>query len=85
MHQITRFWPQKLKNLPILGGGHPLPHRPPARELRSLAFVTFPLGAPPPPPNALSAVDPRYATGQNIFIEIWIAIVITNEQFEGFE
>ena len=37
---------------------HPLPDPPPARSLRSLAFVTFPLGAPPPP----QCVDPRYAT-----------------------
>ena len=35
-------------------GGHPPP---PARSLRSLAFITFPLGAPPP-----QCVDPRYAT-----------------------
>ena len=32
------------------GGGHTLPDPPPlARSLRSLAFVTFPLGVPPPP------------------------------------
>ena len=47
----------KLKNLPTLGGDTPLPDPPPAPSLRSLAFVTFPLGAPPPP-NALTHGTP---------------------------
>ena len=41
MHQITWFWPPKSKS-PYRGGGGgevPLPHPPPARSLRSLAFV----------------------------------------------
>ena len=40
MHQITWFWPPKSKNFPTVGGRTPpLPHPPPARSLRSLAFV----------------------------------------------
>ena len=38
MHQITWFWPPKLKNLPTVGGGTSLPHPPPARSLRSLGL-----------------------------------------------
>ena len=40
----------KIEKSPYPGRGDtPLPDHPPARSLRSLAFVTFPLGAPPPP------------------------------------
>ena len=40
-------------------GDTPLPDPPPARSLRSLAFVTFPLGTPPPP-NALTHGTPLF-------------------------
>ena len=44
----TRSLDFDLKNWKIsLSWDTPLPDPPPARELRSLAFVTFPLGAPP--------------------------------------
>ena len=47
----TRSLDFDLKNWKISlsweGGDNPLPDPHPARELRSLAFVTFPLGAPP--------------------------------------
>ena len=41
----------KIEKSPYPGRGDtPLADPPPARSLRSLAFVTFPLSAPPPPP-----------------------------------
>ena len=47
----------KIEKSPYPGRGDtPLPDPPTARSLRSLAFVTFPLGAPP------NALTPRYAT-----------------------
>ena len=61
------------KNLPTLGDPPPRP-APPARSLRSLAIVTFPLGAPPPP----QCVDPRYATAHT-YIPIACIMAGTNE------
>ena len=55
----------KIEKSPYPGRGDTLPDPPPARSLRSLAFVTFPLGAPPPPPQC---VDPRYATALSTLI-----------------
>ena len=55
MHQITWFWPPKLKNFPTVGGGGggdtPLPHPPPAWSLRSLAFSPTSWKPSPPPPT----------------------------------
>ena len=47
MHQITWFWPPKLKNLPTVGGGHP----PPTPSPR---LVASPLGLVAPLPRICS-------------------------------
>ena len=64
MHQITRFWPQKLKNLPILGGGTPPSQTLP--PLGSFAPSHLSLFHSMPPPMRWPTV--RHCTAQPISI-----------------
>ena len=85
MHQITPLWPQNWK-ISLHPPPRPSPRSvaslPRARSLRSFAFVTFPLGAPP---NALTHGTPLFRGIREVHEFFKLAWSVTFLVFKSFK